>query len=417
MYDQCAIIFVPDDTSRTGLQKPLMLTDMMNCPLLRWITESLWSVNVTGFFLVCSDEYLDEAKSCFPAGAQVTTAGSDNPSDLLHVFISSNGDDSTVVCITKPVILLSNAATALAAFSPTPEPEPQQPTFPHMPLRKADPKPEPPETGIFMLSARELLDALDGDFHFSGFLSQNGIRGVEGGGAYLITEFADLFSHQNEANYDILRGHVENGVNIWDANNCYVTPSVRIGSGATLLPGTIITGTSDIASGCVIGPNSRIEGCNIGPGTVVNASQLYDSKIGSNVKIGPYAYVRPNCDIGDNIKIGDFVEVKNSTIGDGTKISHLSYVGDSDVGKSVNIGCGTVTVNFDGVDKFKTTIRDEAFIGCNTNLIAPVTVNQGAYIAAGSTIASDVPADALAIARSRQTNKRDWVVKNIKQFK
>ena len=127
--------------------------------------------------------------------------------------------------------------------------------------------------------------------------------------------------------------------------------------------------------------------------------------------MGPYAYVRPNCVIADKVKVGDFVEVKNSTVGEGTKIAHLTYVGDSDVGSGVNFGCGTVTVNYDSKKKHRTTIKDGAFIGCNTNLVAPVTVGEGAYTAAGSTITEDVPGDALAIARSRQTVKEKWRTK------
>ncbi len=130
--------------------------------------------------------------------------------------------------------------------------------------------------------------------------------------------------------------------------------------------------------------------------------------MGSGVTVGPFAYVRPNSVIGDRVKLGDFVEIKNSRIGDGTKVAHLTYVGDSDVGKNVNFGCGTVTVNYDRAKKHRTVIEDDAFIGCNTNLVAPVTVGRGAYTAAGSTVTDDVPPQALAVARARQTNKRDW---------
>ena len=130
--------------------------------------------------------------------------------------------------------------------------------------------------------------------------------------------------------------------------------------------------------------------------------------MGSGVTVGPFAYVRPNSVIGDRVKLGDFVEIKNSRIGDGTKVAHLTYVGDSDVGKNVNFGCGTVTVNYDRAKKHRTVIEDDAFIGCNTDLVAPVTVGRGAYTAAGSTVTDDVPPQALAVARARQTNKRDW---------
>jgi len=130
--------------------------------------------------------------------------------------------------------------------------------------------------------------------------------------------------------------------------------------------------------------------------------------------VGPFAYIRPGCHVGKGVKVGDFVELKNSTIGDGTKISHLTYVGDTDAGAHINFGCGTVTVNYDGEKKFRTTIGDHAFIGCNTNLVAPVTVGEGAYTAAGSTITDDVPADSLAIARDRQIVKKQWAAKRRK---
>ena len=137
--------------------------------------------------------------------------------------------------------------------------------------------------------------------------------------------------------------------------------------------------------------------------------------MGDETTVGPFAYIRPHCRIGSGVKVGDFVELKNSTVGNDTKISHLTYVGDSDVGRHVNFGCGTVTVNYDGHTKFRTVIGDDAFIGCNTNLVAPVQVGSGAYTAAGSTITDDVPADSLAIARSSQVNKRQWAAKRKKK--
>ena len=136
-----------------------------------------------------------------------------------------------------------------------------------------------------------------------------------------------------------------------------------------------------------------------------------DSSIDEGTTVGPFAYIRPNCNVGKNVRVGDFVELKNSNIGDGTKISHLTYVGDSDVGQNINFGCGTVTVNYDGKKKYRTVIEDNAFIGCNTNLVAPVKVGKGAYTAAGSTITEDVPENSLAIARERQVVKENWTLK------
>lgn len=167
-------------------------------------------------------------------------------------------------------------------------------------------------------------------------------------------------------------------------------------------------GSIEIGNNCVIGPNTRIVNCSIGNNTEIQYSVLYDSTVGSNTSVGPFAYIRPNSKIGDNIKVGDFVEVKNASVGNNTKIAHLTYVGDADVGERVNFGCGTVVVNYDGIHKHRTTIEDDCFIGCNTNLVSPVTIRKGAYTAAGSTITDEVPADALAIARSRQVIKDGW---------
>ena len=208
-----------------------------------------------------------------------------------------------------------------------------------------------------------------------------------------------------------VRRLLEAGVRIMDPSHCYVGPRVKVGEGTVLLPGTILRGETIIGRDCEVGPNAMVRGCTVGDGVTINASQLNESTIGDGVKIGPFAYIRPNCHVGPGVKVGDFVELKNSTIGEGTKISHLTYVGDSDVGGHVNFGCGTVTVNYDGTSKFRTVIGDHAFIGCNTNLVAPVRVGEGAYTAAGSTITDEVPADSLAIARTRQTVKKQWAAK------
>ena len=203
----------------------------------------------------------------------------------------------------------------------------------------------------------------------------------------------------------------DRGVTVIDPTNTYVDPRCTVGEGVTLLPGTILRGHTVIGCGCEIGPNTMIRDCQIGEYTTVNASQLNESRVGSHTTVGPFAYIRPKCVIGDKCRVGDFVEVKNSVIGNGTKISHLTYVGDSDVGEKVNFGCGTVTTNYDGHRKFRCTIGDNVFLGCNTNLVAPVTLGDGSYTAAGCTITGDVPADALAIARQKQTNKDGWAAR------
>lgn len=213
-----------------------------------------------------------------------------------------------------------------------------------------------------------------------------------------------------------IEAHEKNGVEIPYHNNVVIEDNVQIGKGTCILPGTILYSGVVIGENCVIGPNTLIKESVIGNGVKLNSVQCYQSKVLDGADIGPFVQIRPNSVVGENVHLGNFVEVKNSNIDEGTKVSHLTYVGDSDVGKRVNFGCGTVTVNYDGKNKHRTTIGDDVFIGCNTNLIAPVRVGDGAYTAAGSTITNDVPDDSLGIARARQVNKIDWRIKNKDRF-
>ncbi len=216
------------------------------------------------------------------------------------------------------------------------------------------------------------------------------------------------------ARIKILQKHMENGVFFVSTDGVVIAPDVRIGAGTQILPGTILKDGSIIGKDCVIGPNTLIAQSKVKDRTTVNASQVYQSVIKEDVKIGPFCHIRPNSQIDEHVKIGDFVEVKNSTVGAGTAISHLTYIGDSDVGKNVNFGCGVVTVNYDGVHKNRCKIDDGAFIGCNTNLIAPVHVGEDSYTAAGSTITEDVPGGDLGIARARQKNIVGFSKKKLK---
>ncbi|ETT88326.1 bifunctional UDP-N-acetylglucosamine diphosphorylase/glucosamine-1-phosphate N-acetyltransferase GlmU [Viridibacillus sp. FSL R5-0477] len=205
--------------------------------------------------------------------------------------------------------------------------------------------------------------------------------------------------------------HMRNGVTIINPINTYISVDAQIGRDTVIQPGVIIEGASSIGEDCIIGPNSHIQNSRIGNRTTVHSSVVRESVIGEDTAVGPFAHIRPDSDLGDRVKIGNFVEVKKTKIDNGSKVSHLSYLGDAEVGTEVNIGCGTITVNYDGKNKFKTVIEDNAFVGCNSNLVAPVTVGKGSYVAAGSTITKDIPADALAIARSRQENKDNYVTK------
>ncbi|WP_172199330.1 bifunctional UDP-N-acetylglucosamine diphosphorylase/glucosamine-1-phosphate N-acetyltransferase GlmU [Saccharibacillus qingshengii] len=209
----------------------------------------------------------------------------------------------------------------------------------------------------------------------------------------------------------IVRGHMLGGVTVIDPSSTYIGADVQIGSDTVLYPGTVIKGQTVIGEDCTIGPNSEIENAEIGDGTSVSHSVIRDSKVGDHVSVGPFAHLRPGSSLAEGVKVGNFVEVKNAEIGQDSKVSHLSYVGDAKVGSRVNIGCGAITVNYDGFNKSLTEIEDDAFVGSNVNLIAPVHVGQGAYVVAGSTITKQVPAGDLAIGRARQENKPGYADK------
>lgn len=282
--------------------------------------------------------------------------------------------------------------------------------------------------GAYWFKTSALLEALSkldnnnaqGEYYLTDTVSILAGMGLQGGTFCVDMKYTSgannrkqLFELNKIARSIIFDKLFDEGVSIVDDSGVLIGPDVKIGPDTTILPGTIIKGSTTIGSGCVIGPNSLIEDCVIADNVVFNASQARRSTIEKGVTIGPFSNIRPDCVIGENVHIGDFVEVKNSHIGVGTKVAHLTYVGDSDVGGGVNFGCGVVTVNYDGTKKSRTTILDNAFIGCNTNLVAPVTVGNGAYTAAGSTITKDVPDGALAVARSRQENIEGWAVKKL----
>lgn len=205
---------------------------------------------------------------------------------------------------------------------------------------------------------------------------------------------------------------LENGVLMLDPMSVYVEPSVQVGAGTLLLPQTILRGSTVIGENCRIGPNTMLTDTQVGAQTQINASQCEKSTIGAGCEIGPYTHIRPDCDVADGSKIGAFVQLKNSKLGKGTKMAHLTYVGDSDVGDNCNFGCGTVTCNYDGFTKSRTVIGENVFVGCNTNFVPPVTVGDGAYIAAATTVTQDIPENAMAIGRVRQETKADWALRN-----
>lgn len=236
--------------------------------------------------------------------------------------------------------------------------------------------------------------------------------------AYCIEDYTQMLGINNRVQLAeaemIMRNRINrelmlSGVTIIDPNNTYVDSGVKVGKDTIIYPGSMIRSNSVIGESCEIGPRTVIENSIIDDEVTVKESQILNSRVGKRTKVGPYAYVRPGSNIGEDVKIGDFVEIKNSNIGNGTKISHLTYVGDGDVGEKVNLGCGVVFVNYDGVKKYRTKVGNDSFVGCNVNLVAPVEVSNDAYVAAGTTVTKDVPEGALAIGREKQKNIDGWV--------
>ena len=209
----------------------------------------------------------------------------------------------------------------------------------------------------------------------------------------------------------ILKKHMLNGVNIVNPETVTIGNDVTIEAGTTIYQGSLILGKTSIGRNCVVGPNSEIFNSTLKDGSKLLHSVCYDSTLEENSSVGPFSHIRMNTVVGQDNRIGNFVEMKNSVIGPKTNVAHLTYVGDTDCGGGVNFGCGTVTVNYDGKNKYRTTIGDNVFIGCNSNLIAPVNIGSESFIAAGSTITDSIDENDFAIARAKQVTKKGYAKK------
>ena len=205
---------------------------------------------------------------------------------------------------------------------------------------------------------------------------------------------------------------MESGVTIIDPATTFIGPDVTVDTDTIIHPGVYLEGRTAIGANCVINSGVRIIDSRIDDGVVINNfCVISESHVGGGARIGPFAHIRPQSDVGENAHVGNFVELKKTTLGRGSKANHLAYLGDATIGEKVNVGAGTITCNYDGVAKHPTVIEDGAFIGSDSQLVAPVRIGRGAYVAAGSSITEDVPAEALGIARAKQTNKEGWVAK------
>lgn len=357
-----------------------MLRPLLFSPAAVWLARALQEAGVERFLLLTDGASADDAAACFPPErTQVCTQQGPARAEAVRAFAAGQAGD--VLAVLAPVWLSFSAAAALTAGEDCPCP-----------------------AGVVRLSAGALAR--------TGALPEPGPAEAEAAplpeAAVLSGDPEELARVQELARMDFNRFLIRRGVRMLSPATVYIDPTVTVAPGTTLLPNVILRGDTHIGKNCELGPDTMIRDCTLGDGCVANASQLNEAVFGNNVNIGPFAYVRPGTRVADGCKVGDFVEVKNAVIGQGTKLPHLIYVGDSDVGEHCNFGCGSITCNYDGNHKYRTTVGDNVFIGCNTNLVAPVTVEDGAFTAAGSTITSTVPADALAVARARQVHKPGW---------
>lgn len=282
-------------------------------------------------------------------------------------------------------------------------------------------------TGIYCIECPLMFDVLatltcdnaQGEYYLTDVLTKLNEAGKKVGG--VVTEDSDMVMGINSRRQlaeaesvmrvRILNKLMDEGVTIMDPASTFIEGSVKIGRDTVIYPFTWLEGSTEIGEECEIGPNVRLTNVEVGNGTHLQFVYGHDCKVCDEVTAGPYVHLRPDTVIGNKVKIGNFVEVKNSNVGTGTKLPHLTYIGDSDIGSGVNMGCGCITVNYDGKKKHRTVIEDNAFVGCNTNLVAPVTVKAGCYIGAGSTITKEVPENSLGIARAKQKNIEGWAEK------
>jgi len=278
--------------------------------------------------------------------------------------------------------------------------------------------------GLLFATLRDLRpDPVSGEIYLTDIVDRfvaggrrvRAVRAMDPVSIHGVNDRRDLALAGKHLRRRLLDALMVDGVTVVDPETTFVDYGVTVGPDTRIEPGTHLKGATRVGARCVLGPNAWIEDATIGDDVRVFMSVVSGSRVESRTTVGPFSHVRPGTRLAEGVRVGNFAELKNSVVGAGSKVSHHSYIGDTDIGEGVNIGAGTVTVNYDGRAKHRTDIRDGAFVGCNSNIIAPVTVGRNAYIAAGSTVTQDVPDGALAIARNRQENKEGWVSKRTAQ--
>lgn len=456
MKNVCAVILAAGDGKRMKSVKPKALKEVLFKPMLNWVIDAVKKSGIEHIAVIVGTG-ADMVREYLPKGVvsieQKERLGTGHAVMQAREYIQESGCDSVIVLtgdapfVDSDTIMGSydlhektrSAATIVAA-------DVKDPTgygrivcnqignvleiVEHKDASDEIRRIKTINSGTYWFESEALLWSLDrikpqnvqGEYYLtdtikemisagrivSKFTAKNGdvVMGAnDRKGLYVLNEIARK---------KVIDQHMTNGVTFIAPDSCMVSSDTAIGADTDILPGVIIKGRTVIGSGCTIGPNTVIEDCVIGDGVTINASQVLSSKIEDEAVVGPFSHIRPGSLIGRRVQIGNFVEIKNSVIGEETRVKHLTYIGDSDVGAHVNVGCGCVTVNYDGKEKHRTVVGNDVFVGCNASLVAPVHVGDGAYIAAGSTITEDVEKGDLAIARARQVNKSGYAAEVIK---
>ena len=408
-----AIIWITNEGLAEGSQYPCFLQEVLFRPLLRWVSDALMTSGARSVCVVRDTDAYDPyiTGNLPPELSDITLLNRRMNGfwDDLERFCSDAGS-GYVLALTAPALITAHALERM-------EHAHYETGSCITELLSDDEQP----TGLFGFTGRKtqpILNSLrrEGDIykacrslHADGHKVGEYFVSDGMGGAARISTAMDLHMVRRAMQTAVVERHMKAGVQVLDPTHTFIGADVVIGHDTTLLPGVMLYGETVVGTECEIGPNTVLQSCMIGDGAMINSSQLEGAQVGNNAIVGPYAYVRPGCVIGNNAKVGNFVELKDTTLGDASRIPHLSYVGDADVGEKVNIGCGATTVNYEGREPNKTHIDAGAVIGSNTNLVAPLSVGRGAYTAAGSTITEDVPPHTLAIARSKQTNRENWM--------
>lgn len=453
---KCAIILAGGKGTRMKTDAPKVMCEVIFEPMIKYVVDAVKDAGaedicvITGYKHEIVEGYLSSYDSEIKTALQEPQLGTGHAVMQARNFISAHRDDDILILNGDGPLMdadtinkaydyhkqNNNAITLISAIVEDTdgighikrdENGVLERIIEHKDANEEQKKINESNAGTYWFNGSELLYALDritnnnaqNEYYLTDSLEILIKKGMNAG-AYVCENNEAILGANDRKQLNILNNIMRrnindslmlDGVDIQCTDGVMIGKDVNIGGSTRILPNTIILGNTVIGDGCVIGPNTYIKDSEIGNEVILDNCKVTDSKIEDGADCGPFVKVRAGSVLKKGVHIGNFVEVKNSVVGEGTKSAHLTYIGDSDVGKNVNFGCGTVTSNFDGKEKSRCTIGDGAFIGCNTNLIAPVKVGELAYIAAGSTITDDIPDEALSVARAKQVNKEGWVAR------